>query len=512
MNDYSRLSHQRYKDQLGLSDSDALDRVKEDHASFVDAFGRQDEFFERTDMQVAAFLLGATLVTADKHMAWYPWASLTDEITSVMDLKLSASQPKDYVLSLFADWDFYDPPSGFQDLPTNMLLKDFLRQLRKVEPVLIPTRCPAGLFGISDETWGFDASDITLFRPIEDVRHIYGMFQWYDAVASSTPGRLPLRLSRSRWQSCASKARSLASWLAHHDKVTGFVWFCNALLASQRACTNRLAELGQSVPSTAKLQAMLSSDDPLEQVQGCRGCLVLVANHISSSTDDAKAVDVFLDVAPRERLSGLAQNCLHRIVERASAAGSPLGPLMLHCYSMPLHGLEDAVFEVICEMLFLDAKLCWERGVRVILGEWHPLEDQGDSPDPRWAPGLATSENKTVSNDDPAGGHEDSDDARDGPAQQSSTEAGSKTCIGLVHWETFCQARAQQKDTMTIALGSRPDIPFYEAFRSSSPGCLDTPPEYKVFGVWVPLDHERFGVADIGAIVVDEDKANAFVV
>ncbi|OCT45282.1 hypothetical protein CLCR_05464 [Cladophialophora carrionii] len=512
INDYSRLLLQQLKGKHGYDDSEALEAVRVHNGDFLNTLFVLNEHNALSDMQVAAFLLGETRQTADEHMAWTPWLAIIQEMISVWHLQLSASQPKDYVLSLFAESDFYDPPPGFQDLPSNMLLKDFLRQLRKVRPVLIPTTCPAGLFGISDETWSFDASEITIARQIKDVRHIYGMFEWWDSVASSTTGRLPLKLSRSSWQSCASKAQSFASWLARHDTMTGFIWFCNAVGMSAAGGRNRLSELEHSVPSTAKLQGMLSSDDPLEEVQGCRACLVLVVNEIPTPTDRKKATELFLDVAPRQCLSGLVQNCLQGIIERASATNSALGRLMSHCFSMPIPVLVEAVFEVVCEMLFLDVRLCRERGVRVILGEWHPLQDQGDTSDPRWAPAQAASEENNLSNTDAAERHEYSDDVRDGTEKQRRTEAGSTTCIGLVHWETFCQARAQKKDTITIALKGEPHIPFYEAVRTSSSDPSNSFPEYKVFGVWVPLNSNWYRAADIGAIVVDEDDADAFVV
>ncbi|KIW64576.1 hypothetical protein PV04_09501 [Phialophora macrospora] len=515
MSNYSRLLHRDLIRRLALDDREALKAVRSHHADFAAAFFGTAYRGTLDDTQVAALLLGETQVTASEHAAWDTYDSIKDEINSVMGRRLSASQPKDYVLSLFAESDFYVAPPAFQDLPTNMLLKDLLRQLRNVQPVLIPTRCPAGLFGINNETWSFDASDVTSGRQIEDIRHVYGVFEWWDNVDSQTPSRLPIRRLESSGQSCASKAPSLASWLARHDTMTGFVWFYNALSLWGPEWFTRLYGLTSSIPSMARLEDFLSSDDASEQIQGCRACLISVASavqHVPLYQDTRTVTDAFLDVASHQRLSELARNDLQHLIEFLSATEPSWVLLVMQCLRLPLPVLEEAVFELICEVLFLDVKLCRDRGVRAILGEWHPHQDQARVPDPGLAPDLATSENKDRSNYGLAETQEYSNDVHDGSEQQGSTDAGSKTCIGLVHWETFCQARAQQQDTMTIALRRYPHVPFYEAVRTSGCGSSDSTPEYKVFGIWAPLDPETYRVANIGAVVVDEDKADAFVV
>jgi hypothetical protein len=505
MNDYSRLLHLHLKDKLGLNDSEALKAVRHHHRNFPDVFSERSVHEGMPDEMQAAFLLGETQVIASENAAGDTYDSIMDEIKAVARGRLSASQPKDYVLSLFAEWDFYVAPSGFQDLPTNMLLKDLFLQLRKVQPVLIPTKCPAGLFGISSETWSFDASDVTSGRKIEDVRHIYGVFEWGNSVDSQTPGRLPIKRLGSSWQSCASKAPSVASWLARHNTKTGVGWFCRALIGWHFVLPRSTFDLQSSIPSMTRLADLLSSDDPLEQIQGCRACLILVVREISLLSGTGWTADTFLDVASHQRLSELARNDPQQLTEFVSPMHLALDPLMAHLFSMPLSVLEEAVFELICEFLLLDARLCRERGVRAILGEWHALQDQVPAPD------LAMSENKDGSNYGPAKTKEYSEDVHDNSEYQGSSGAHSKTCIGLVHWETFCQARAQQQDTMTIALRTTPHVPFYEAVRTSGCGSSESAPEYKIFGVWMPLG-VGCRAADIGAVVVDEDEADAFVV
>jgi hypothetical protein len=497
MNDYSRLLHLHLKDKLGLNDFEALEAVRHHHQNFPDAFSARTVDEGMPDEMQAAFLLGETQVIASENAACDTYDSIMDEINAVARGRLSASQPKDYVLSLFAEWDFYVAPSGFQDMPINMLLKDLLRQLRKVQPVLIPTRCPAGLFGISSETWSFDASDVTSGRKLEDVRHIYGVFEWWNGVDSQTPGRLPIKRLGSSRQSCASNAPSVASWLARHNTMTGFVWFCSALSCWEFGCARSIYDLEGSMPSMARLADLLSSDDPLKQIQGCRAFLMVVAREISLVSGSGRAADTFLDRS-HQRLSEMERNVLQQLTELVSPMDSSPDPLMAHLFSMPLSVLEEAVFELTCELLLLDARLCRERGVRAILGEWHPLQDQGPAPD------VAMSENKNRSNYGPAQTQELGDDVQ-------GTQVDSKTCIGLVHWETLCQARAQQQDTMTIALRTKPHVPFYEAVRTSGCGSSESAPEYKVFGVWMPLPR-GCRAADIGAVVVDEDEADAFVV
>jgi hypothetical protein len=130
--------------------------------------------------------------------------------------------------------------------------------------------------------------------------------------------------------------------------------------------------------------------------------------------------------------------------------------------------LEKAIHGLICEFLHLDATRCRQHGVRAIFSLWH------------------------------------------GVVQQGGQEEGisSQSCVGLVNGQSFDQARSCGAELLTIGLYASPKTPCYEAVKVSG----TSPPEYRIIGVWVPLDYD-LKVAEVGAIMVHEkDEHNAYIV
>ncbi|KAK5279530.1 hypothetical protein LTR40_007664 [Exophiala xenobiotica] len=135
--------------------------------------------------------------------------------------------------------------------------------------------------------------------------------------------------------------------------------------------------------------------------------------------------------------------------------------------------VEKAIHALICEFLHLDATRCRQSGVRAIFSRWHGHR------------GVVQ----------PGG-------------EEQSTSMSSEPCVGLVNGQSFDHARSSGAELLTIGHYRTPETPIYEAVKV--PGTSS--PEYRIIGVWVPLDRE-IRVAEVGAIMVDEaDEHNAYIV
>lgn len=182
-------------------------------------------------------------------------------------------------------------------------------------------------------------------------------------------------------------------------------------------------------------------------------------------------------------------------------SGASLKDLVL---GLPLSVLEEAMFELVCDVMRVDPALCRSKGVKMVLGEVFKLEaaqaglDPSAQPDdgenPKFHEG-ANAQDRESEIADPNTGIDDFD-------------SYSKTAIGLVHWETFCEVRSQGQQTLTIGLETEPRNPFYEAV-TARPG--SSKPSYRVFGVWMPFHHD-IRIAEVGAAIVDQTDANAWLV
>ncbi|KAK5371236.1 hypothetical protein LTS13_006613 [Exophiala xenobiotica] len=130
--------------------------------------------------------------------------------------------------------------------------------------------------------------------------------------------------------------------------------------------------------------------------------------------------------------------------------------------------VEKAIHGLICEFLHLDATRCRQNGVRAIFSRWH------------------------------------------GVVQPGGEEEGmsSHPCVGLVNGQSFDQAISAGAELLTIGHYMKPESPLYEAVKIPE----TSPPEYRIIGVWVPLQH-GLKVAEVGAIMVwEEDEHNAYIV
>lgn len=169
---------------------------------------------------------------------------------------------------------------------------------------------------------------------------------------------------------------------------------------------------------------------------------------------------------------------------------------------LPISVFGEVFFEIFCGMLSLDTALCRAKGVKAMIGEWHELKEAGEDSESSEDGEVDRSAEEAETSR--GGGLNIKDEHLSG--DEGDTVAGSRTCIGLVHWATFYQALLQGQITMTIASERPPHAPLYELIGDSLQS-----KEWRAVGIWIPLKREH-KVSEVGALIVNEDEADAFVV
>ncbi|KAJ9603070.1 hypothetical protein H2200_012365 [Cladophialophora chaetospira] len=417
-----------------------------------------------------------------------------------------ATQAKDYVLSVWTEWDFYTIPQDFETMSPFQLLADALRQLHNAMHAVVPTVCPAGLFGATQQTATLSAHVEMANGPVKDSSQLYGLFVWTYRVHSSDIGRLPLKVQGGEPYNCGATAQILDSWLSSLDVPTILVWACCTFDNFEYAKT-RLYDLRGNHTSFAKLARQLSSSNICEQIEGCKRTVLMLFYHALMHYR-AKLQDVgrYVQDIPDTWQSnahgspGLVQSFGHLLLANLSReSGLDFDVLMR---KIPKTVFGEAFFEIFCHVLALDFELCKAKGVEVFVDEFHALEKAG--------PGIEGVQDNKVDNN-----ALEAEESGDGglmndewllSADKRYKVAGPRTCIGLVHWATFCHAQQQGKRFMTVASDQAPYTPLYEVIGESVQS-----QQWRVIGVWLPLRKE-YKASEVGGWIVNEDEANAFVI
>ncbi|KAK5404098.1 hypothetical protein LTR06_010031 [Exophiala xenobiotica] len=247
----------------------------------------------------------------------------------------TATQPKDYILSMFPAVDGYIIPGNLNHLSPTELLEDALAQLFGLENVFIPNLSPMGLIGniCPSAQWSPDLSRAAF--GIGDSTDIYGSFLYSKALIVRSPACLPLKLpSVPTTTSLGQNAHNFDTWV----EVMVREWE-NSYYDLRRFHKRFGVSWEEAV-------AKLESSSKSERVVG----LMRILSEIPSGDRHKTREDVISTMI--EMLVRLDVLISAREVEKA------------------IHGLT-------CEFLHLDATRCRQHGVRTIFSLGHGVVQQG---------------------------------------------------------------------------------------------------------------------------------------
>ncbi|KAJ9602133.1 hypothetical protein H2200_013253 [Cladophialophora chaetospira] len=171
---------------------------------------------------MAEFLLGTRMPLDQAEQSLlkfdaYNALTLRNACASLANTSRQATDPRDFVLSVWISWPFYNIPINFRQMSAWEMFADAIEQFQaegssQSRQRVILTRCPGGLlreYSLGSATW-----DITKRLHCENINgshNLYSLFDWLSFPFATTKG-IPVKLIGERSPSRASDIESFERW------------------------------------------------------------------------------------------------------------------------------------------------------------------------------------------------------------------------------------------------------------------------------------------------------------
>jgi hypothetical protein len=356
----------------------------------------------------------------------------------------TSTQARDYVNSVWVDCPKFQVPVKYKMMDLPALIDDALFQLQGNHEATIATAAPAGLFGCKSGTALWKPSLYLLKAAIENEAQVYGPILYpFEPVCATKEGMIPLRFTGAGYLSLSSMAvdyESQCSRLSTHymfDKMSHIValWSPGMYERAQRVTPPNqiLADYEKDSKNVSIVGKVVAHSLSTAASNIVRGSFGLRDNFAESQRETLRHGEAG---ASAQRQGRIDQNDFRSQLLNCIAARHKTNDWGSRAEVKHF----EIVYQLVADVLGLEYKMCRSRGLRLMI-----------STDPPCI-GIA---NRKVHN------------------AQAKMQTRDASCDLI---KTICMTEGESVS------GNR----LYEVEKVAVKGSF-APPQYRVFGVWVPM-------------------------